>query len=41
MQKGYNVSDFFFLREIKEATSQLVDTYFQHHVLSISISLAA
>lgn len=31
----------FFLREIKEATSQLVDTYFQRHVLSISTSLAA
>ena len=32
---------FFFLREIKEATSQPVDTYFQPHVLIISISLEA
>lgn len=31
----------FFLREIKEATSQPVDTYFQPHVLIISISLEA
>lgn len=31
----------FFPREIKEATSEAVDTYFQHHVLIISISFAS